>query len=72
MKNADLFLDLGATAAAALFLETAYPWEVLPRIGAFVRALGPTLRIGDDQLHGVGSSCKLVWRFNRRFPARGS
>lgn len=43
MKNADLFLDLGATAAAALFLETAYPWEVLPRIGAFVRALGPTL-----------------------------
>lgn len=43
MKNADLFLDLGATAAAALFLETTYPWEVLPRIGAFVRALGPTL-----------------------------
>lgn len=43
MKNTELFLDLGATAAAALFLETTYPWEVLPRIGAFVRALGPTL-----------------------------
>lgn len=43
MKTAELFLDLGATAAAALLAETAYPWEALPRIGAFVRALGPTL-----------------------------
>ncbi len=43
MKNTDMFLDLSATMAEALFLETEYPWEVLPKIQAFVRALGPTL-----------------------------
>jgi len=43
MKNTDMFADLSATLAEALFLETAYPWEVLPKIKAFVRVLGPTL-----------------------------
>ena len=43
MKNADLFNDLSATLAAALFEETVYPWEVLPRIKDFILALGPTL-----------------------------
>lgn len=43
MKNSELFLDLEATAAAPLFRETVYPWEVLPRIRAFVLSLGPTL-----------------------------
>lgn len=47
MKNTELFLDLTATVAAALFEETTYPWEVLPRIKAFVLALGPTLP-GDE------------------------
>ena len=43
MKNTDMFADLSATQAAKLFAETTYPWEVLPMIKAFVRALGPTL-----------------------------
>lgn len=43
MKNTELFADLSKTAAAALFEETTYPWEVLPQIKAFVLALGPTL-----------------------------
>lgn len=47
MKNTELFLDLTATVAAALFEETTYPWEVLPRIKAFVLSLGPTLP-GDE------------------------
>ena len=43
MRNADMFSDLSATMAAQLFLETSFPWEVLPRIKAFILALGPTL-----------------------------
>ena len=43
MKNADMFADLSTTQAWRLFAETTYPWEVLPQIKAFVRALGPTL-----------------------------
>ena len=54
LKNTALFSDLDATAARALFEETAYPWEVLPRIKAFVLAYGETLseeeyeKRGDD------------------------
>ena len=43
MKNLDMFADLSATLAERLFLETVYPWEVLPLIEDFVRKLGPTL-----------------------------
>ena len=43
MKNVDMFADLSTTQAWKLFMETNYPWEVLPQIKAFVRALGPTL-----------------------------
>lgn len=43
MKNEDMFGELSATLAEQLFLETTYPWEVLPKIKAFVSALGPTL-----------------------------
>lgn len=43
MKNTDLFLELDKTQAAALFDETTYPWEVLPKIKAFILALGQTL-----------------------------
>ena len=32
------------TIAAALLEESAYPWEILPRIGDFIRELGKTLR----------------------------
>ncbi len=43
MKNTDMFADLTATLAERLFAGTTYPWEVLPQIKAFVRALGPQL-----------------------------
>ena len=43
MKNSDMFLDLSTTMAEPLFRETEYPWEVLPRIKAFILALGATL-----------------------------
>ena len=35
--------DLSKTIAADLFKGATYPWEVLPRIGAFIIALGETL-----------------------------
>lgn len=47
-------LDLSHTAAAPLFQKFTFPWEVLPEIGAYIRALGETLsadeynRIGDN------------------------
>ncbi len=43
MTNKELFFDLTATLAAPLFARTTYPWEVLPLIKDFIRALGPTL-----------------------------
>ncbi len=43
MKNTDMFADLSTTQAGQLFIETIYPWEVLPLIQTFVRALGPKL-----------------------------
>lgn len=35
--------DLSKTIAADLFKGATYPWEVLPKIGAFIIALGETL-----------------------------
>ncbi len=43
MKNTELFSDLSRTEAARLFTETTYPWEILPRIKAFILELGETL-----------------------------
>lgn len=43
MKNTDMFSDFSATLAEGLFLGTEYPWEVLPQIKEFIRALGPKL-----------------------------
>lgn len=40
--TADLF-DLTHTLAAPLLARTALPWEALPEIGGFLRALGPAL-----------------------------
>lgn len=42
MKTEMLF-DLTHTRAAALLEKTTYPWEALPGIGEFIKALGPTL-----------------------------
>lgn len=36
-------LDLSATIAAKLFEGKRYPWEVLPELAAFIRALGASL-----------------------------
>ncbi len=35
--------DLEQTIAAELFQDIEYPWEALPKIGDFIRKLGPTL-----------------------------
>ncbi|MBQ9083554.1 MAG: UDP-N-acetylglucosamine pyrophosphorylase [Clostridia bacterium] len=35
--------DFSATIAAPLLAEAAHNWAVLPRLGDFIRALGPTL-----------------------------
>ena len=35
--------DLEQTIAAELFADIEYPWEALPKIGDFIRKLGPTL-----------------------------
>lgn len=40
-------LDLNYTIASALFDGCEYPWQALPKIGDFIRSLGPTL---DKQL----------------------
>lgn len=42
MTSQDLF-DLSRTIARELFEKTVYPWEVLPKIGAFILALGESL-----------------------------
>ena len=47
MKNHDMFADLSTTQAKELFQETVYPWEVLPKIKEFVRALGATLSLDE-------------------------
>lgn len=45
MENAKIsqLYDLKETIAAKLFEGATYPWEVLPKIGDFIRALGETL-----------------------------
>ncbi len=35
--------DLEQTIAAELFKDIEYPWEALPKIGDFIRKIGPTL-----------------------------
>lgn len=35
--------DLSQTIAAAIFEGVTYPWEVLPKIGAFIVEFGNTL-----------------------------
>lgn len=58
-------LDLTHTAAAPLLEKTRYPWEALPEIGAFIRALGETLPAGE-----YDHPEELVWihKSARRFP----
>ena len=39
----EALLDLTKTVAAGIFEGITYPWEALPKISGFIRALGPTL-----------------------------
>ncbi|MBQ5951905.1 MAG: UDP-N-acetylglucosamine pyrophosphorylase [Lachnospiraceae bacterium] len=41
--TAQALFDLSHTAAAELFAQEAYPWEILAKIGDFVRAYGASL-----------------------------
>jgi len=63
VKNIHLFADLSLTLAKPLFEQTTYPWEVLPKIKEFVRALGPTLDPEEYDLAAeevwVHKSCKV-------------
>lgn len=42
IRTKDLF-DLSQTIAAGIFKDSVYPWEVLPRIGECIRAIGAQL-----------------------------
>ncbi len=42
LKNQNFF-DITQTIAASLFSETDYPWEILPKINAFILEAGPKL-----------------------------
>ena len=44
--------DLTKTIAAPLFERATYPWEILPEIGAYIRALGETLPAEEYALLG--------------------
>ncbi len=63
MKNADLFSDFTATLAEPLLRETTYPWELLPRLNAFILAIGPLLSPDEYELREadvwVAKSAKL-------------
>ena len=44
--------DLEQTIAAELFKDIDYPWEALPKIGDFIKKLGPTLDSGIFEKRG--------------------
>lgn len=44
--------NLNETIAKKLFDGAVYPWEVLPKIGAFIMELGATLPEADYEKHG--------------------
>ena len=55
IKIQDLY-DLQETIAAKLFEGLTYPWEALPKIGAFILELGASL--SEDEYDKVGED---VW-----------
>lgn len=64
LKTLEL-LDLNHTAAAPLLEKTRYPWEALPEIGAFIKALGAGLP-ADEYDHPE----EFIWLHKavKRFP----
>ena len=55
LKNENLF-TFSETIASAIFEGTTFPWEVLPKIGAFIVELGATL--SEDEYEKRGDN---VW-----------
>ena len=45
LKIANMY-TLSETIAEELLSSVTYPWEVLPKIGEFIKKLGPTLSYG--------------------------
>lgn len=43
---------LSETIAADLLQSVTYPWEALPKIGAFIKAIGPTLPADEYEYRG--------------------
>jgi len=43
MYSMEELFDLEHTAAASVLRQLEYPWQMLPKIGEFIRNLGPTL-----------------------------
>ena len=51
LKIANMY-TLSETIAAELLLSVTYPWEALPKIGDFIKKLGPTLPEEDYEYRG--------------------
>lgn len=69
LKTSQL-LDLTHTAAAPLLAGAEYPWEVLPKIGAFILELGETLPKDEyEQMEEHVWLHKTVKRFPNNFIA---
>lgn len=56
--------DLDETIAAGLFKDAVYPWEVLPKIGAYIVELGNTLSLDEYDKKGeniwIAKSAKVA------------
>ena len=56
--------DLNETIAKDIFMDNTYPWEVLPKIGAFIVELGKTLSLEEYDLAGenvwIAKSAKVA------------
>lgn len=63
MKNQNLF-TFSETIAVDIFEGTTYPWEVLPKIGAFIKELGATLPTEEYEQKGenvwIAKSAKVA------------
>lgn len=46
-------LDMSQTIAAGVFNGCVYPWEALPKLADFIRALGPTLPATEYEQRGA-------------------
>ncbi|MFI3170915.1 MAG: UDP-N-acetylglucosamine pyrophosphorylase [Eubacteriales bacterium] len=56
--------DMEETIAGRIFEGATYPWEVLPKIGAFIMEIGATLSLEEYEKHGeniwIAKSAKVA------------